>query len=555
MQRLDVVVVGAGLCGLITARELLQKGFSIAVVEATNRMGGMVESIYLNKDLHASAKENNDYTILEFGCEWFDIDAHGFILEEVRRYGLTIVPFQDSERTMWSFCAEKRLSLNELPVVADEIECYNQICSRMNADASRLHANEGFIQLDNINFDMSLADYLDQFEPCDSVREFFISKISSLMRAPMNLMSTMQFLRTVNGFGSVEKYLRGNFCKIKEGFSELIRRIYSDLIRDGCIIKFNFPVQNIIAIKEIIQELKYREDGTQYYQDKEIDSIKVSIDAGDFLVANTVISCIPMKCLSNINIKPELPEYLKYGLAKSNIGDNCNDYSKGFLLARGISNIDNAITSGNILEASTIVRGSAAAKILEVQPDLNDMIRSMTFSDALRTYINKAVSNDIAILKVITSDVLLANKEELLRELRKIHPTITDIGWISTRSYSNDVWLKSAGFSLRKGIGRLYSEMCDVSNCPWKEVETTVLNIGSTNLFAHKKKDSAYQSNEDWKRGMSFVIGGSEFSHTGWVGWLDGAVENAKKISKTVFLRLRPPPPERNLSKKKWEHK
>jgi monoamine oxidase len=40
----DVIVVGAGMAGLYAAKTLIKKGYSVKVLEATNRYGGRVYS-------------------------------------------------------------------------------------------------------------------------------------------------------------------------------------------------------------------------------------------------------------------------------------------------------------------------------------------------------------------------------------------------------------------------------------------------------------------------------------------------------------------------------
>ncbi|TML42765.1 MAG: flavin monoamine oxidase family protein [Actinobacteria bacterium] len=55
----DVVVIGAGLAGLVTARDLIRSGLDVAVLEARTRVGGRV----LNRVL-------SDGTVVEIGGQW-----------------------------------------------------------------------------------------------------------------------------------------------------------------------------------------------------------------------------------------------------------------------------------------------------------------------------------------------------------------------------------------------------------------------------------------------------------------------------------------------------
>src|SRR5882757_4251141 len=78
-SRRRVVVVGGGLAGLTTALDLRDAGWDVVVLEARDRVGGRVHTLYApwSKGLHAEA-----------GGESID-DGHYAIQAMLKRFGLT----------------------------------------------------------------------------------------------------------------------------------------------------------------------------------------------------------------------------------------------------------------------------------------------------------------------------------------------------------------------------------------------------------------------------------------------------------------------------------
>ncbi|MPY79944.1 MAG: FAD-dependent oxidoreductase [Actinophytocola sp.] len=87
-EQADVVVVGGGIAGLITARELGRAGLDVVVLEARNRLGGRVWTDHrLGRDL-------------EIGGTWLHwVQPH--VWAEVSRYGLEVTRGPRPEEAYW----------------------------------------------------------------------------------------------------------------------------------------------------------------------------------------------------------------------------------------------------------------------------------------------------------------------------------------------------------------------------------------------------------------------------------------------------------------------
>jgi len=60
-----VIILGAGLSGLLTATLLKKQGFSVRVLEARTRVGGRIHTAQLALD-----------TAVEMGATWFENSTH-----------------------------------------------------------------------------------------------------------------------------------------------------------------------------------------------------------------------------------------------------------------------------------------------------------------------------------------------------------------------------------------------------------------------------------------------------------------------------------------------
>ncbi len=78
-QKVDVIIIGAGLAGLAAALNLKKRNISFKIVEAGNRVGGRVFSHKINDDL-----------VIELGGEWIG-DSHTSMQQLCEDFGLELL--------------------------------------------------------------------------------------------------------------------------------------------------------------------------------------------------------------------------------------------------------------------------------------------------------------------------------------------------------------------------------------------------------------------------------------------------------------------------------
>ena len=93
IEDVDILVVGAGLAGLVAGRDLALKGYKVLVMEANKRVGGRV---------YSQMFPDTDVTV-DLGAEWVCRDQHKETLVELQRYDLQASDPKNEARTAYSF--------------------------------------------------------------------------------------------------------------------------------------------------------------------------------------------------------------------------------------------------------------------------------------------------------------------------------------------------------------------------------------------------------------------------------------------------------------------
>ncbi|MFG2960948.1 FAD-dependent oxidoreductase [Streptomyces sp. NPDC048291] len=119
----DAVVVGAGFAGITAARDLVDRGRSVVVLEAGARIGDRT---------YARPFVGREDLTAEFGGSWVNRDLQPRIRREIARYGIALT--EDSVPESAAFRTDGRL--RSFPVPAAELGDLERVVGHLR-DASK----------------------------------------------------------------------------------------------------------------------------------------------------------------------------------------------------------------------------------------------------------------------------------------------------------------------------------------------------------------------------------------------------------------------------------
>ncbi|MGV8875956.1 MAG: flavin monoamine oxidase family protein [Rhodoglobus sp.] len=198
----DVVIIGAGAAGLTAANDLRKAGFSVAVLEARDRVGGRLLTDVI------------DGAMLEVGGQWVSPDQHALI-DTLEELGLeTYDRYRDGESVYVDATGKlARFTGDIFPVAAatekvmvDLIDRLDVMVAQMNPDRPWEHPDAE--ELDKISFDAWLKQQTDDQEAIDNIGMFIAG---AMMTKPAYAFSTLQALLMAASAGSFTHLVDADF--------------------------------------------------------------------------------------------------------------------------------------------------------------------------------------------------------------------------------------------------------------------------------------------------------------------------------------------------------
>ena len=272
MEQIEIVVVGAGLAGLSSARDLLDAGRQVVLLEARDRVGGRT---------YSAPFEAAGLTV-DLGAEWVDPDQHQAMMQELARYEI------DLEGTVSESPSQGLTPKTEAASWHSIVRTCGRIAAQLNPDQP--HWYEGFDQ-----FDLPVTAFLEAHSLDINDLSTFLAHGFALQGAHPDDYSMLNLLHEFASFGGVEAAFNGAESRIAGGAQSLSIALANTL---GSALRLNCPVTRIAKTE---------------------GGVIVEGPAGQIL-AGRVIVALPLNVLSHLDLDMPLPAMATRVIAEGHVG-------------------------------------------------------------------------------------------------------------------------------------------------------------------------------------------------------------------------------------------
>ena len=281
MEQVDTVVIGAGLAGLCAARDLLDAGRQVVLLEARDRVGGRT---------YSASFEAAGLTV-DLGAEWVDPHHHQAMMQELARYAINL---EDKVSEAPSQGLEPEI---RSPSWRSIVRICDSIAERLNPHQPNWY--EGLNE-----FDQPVTAFLKSHDIDLNDSATLFAHGFALQGAHPGDYSMLNLLHEFASFGGVEAAFNAAESRVAGGAQSLSIAIAKTL---DPALRLNWPVTRIAKTEQ---------------------GVVVEGAAGQ-LFASQVIVALPLNVLRHLSLNMLLPTEAAHVISEGHVGRA----SKGWVAA------------------------------------------------------------------------------------------------------------------------------------------------------------------------------------------------------------------------------
>jgi len=191
MQReADVVIVGAGLAGLIAARKILDAGFEPLIVEANDRVGGRIDT-----------KDIGDGILLELGAQWTG-DTHDLMRDLAGSLDIGMyAQFEDGD-TSYEIGGPVIREAEFYRRYADDIDAWHRVLKKLDVMGAEVSSAEPWLAPNAAEWDaLTVSEWVATQNLSPIARRMFEICMVGIFSAPTAELSMLAMLACMRGCG------------------------------------------------------------------------------------------------------------------------------------------------------------------------------------------------------------------------------------------------------------------------------------------------------------------------------------------------------------------
>jgi phytoene dehydrogenase-like protein len=268
----DVLVIGSGLAGLTAARDLRDRGHTVTVLEARDRIGGRT---------YTRSFRGHEDLVVEVGGAHLNLRGEVNMRREIERYGIPVYAHSDAVADM-RFVVNGELRRG-LPVPAAELSAVERAVIRMATDARRLNPAVPLADQAVDDLDISIADYFRQLDLPPQTYDFVVGVLAGWIQADAERTTVLPLLQAVLSCGGspIDTF----FGTFGEGFVNGVADLVNALAGPDLDVRLGTTVTAI---------------------SHGADGVRVETESGDVHTARACVVAVPAWTLGAIAFEPAL---------------------------------------------------------------------------------------------------------------------------------------------------------------------------------------------------------------------------------------------------------